>query len=176
MTETAAKLSRKIEHRTDIPFGIENAERDVYELPYGKKYHLFIVHSNADRKEAIDLCHDLESRFNLKCIPKFLMGPSLVEEMQGIMKKSVGIVLLLSPAFFKDNNCVFDIALAVEMNDRNFSAGIINVLLQDIDELPPFLKPYICIEAQKTCDIAAKINDTFCKTGIKLNSIDKLLY
>lgn len=105
----------------------------------------------------------------------FLMGPR-VEQMQEMMMKSVGIVLLLSPAFFKDKNCVIDMALAVEMYERNFSAGIINVLLQDIEELPLLLKPYICIEAQKTCDIAAKINDTFCQTGIKLNLIDKLIY
>lgn len=177
MTETGVKLSRKIGHRRVIHFGIENAERDVYELPYGKKYHLCIVNSKADIYEAIDLCHDLKSRFHLKCtIFSHACWVSLRDvQVKNMMSKSVGVVLLLSPAFFKDKNCVSDMVLAVEMsNDRHFSAGIINVLLQDIDDLPLLLIPYICIEAQKTCDIAAKISEAFCQIGSSF--IDKLVH
>lgn len=180
MTETAAELSSKIGHGTEIPFGNENAERRAYRLPLGKTFHLYIVHSEEEIEEAIELCKNIESRFQLTCRisgREILFGDPGFQQLQYMMSKSVTILLLLSPAFFKDINCVINMELAVEMFcDRNFSVGIINVLLQDIDELPPLLKPYICIEAQKTCDIAAKINDTFCQTGIKLNLIDKLIY
>lgn len=180
MTESADKLSSEIKHLTDVPVGIENAERRAYRLPHGKIYHLYIAHSEEDTGRAIDICKNIESRFQLNCMIScrdFLLGVSPFDQIQNKMTKSVTILLLLSPAFLKDKKCVFEMKLAVETSgDQNFSAGIINVLLQDIDELPPLLKPYICIEAQKACDIAAKINDTFCQTGIKLNLIDKLIY
>lgn len=180
MTETTDKLSSEIKHRTEVPFGNEDAEKRVYQLPLGKEYHLYIAHSEEDIEEAIKLCKDLERRFQLKCMISdrdFLVGSSRVKQMQDLMKKSVTILLLLSPAFFTDSYCVFEMELAVKISrDRNFSEGIIYVLSKDVDELPPLLKPYICIEAQKTFDTAAKINDIFCKTGIKPNPIDKLFY
>lgn len=168
MTETTDKLSSESKHRTDVHFGNENAEIRDYRLPLGKMYHLYIAHSKEEIEEAIRLCKNIESRFQLKCM--ISCRDFLVERFQQIqymMKKCVTILLLLSPAFLKDKNSVFEMQLAVEMFcDRKFSAGIINVILQDLDGLPPSLKPYICIKAQKICDIAAKISETFCQSGI----------
>lgn len=180
MTETADKLSSGSKHRTYVPFGNENAEIRDYRLPLGKMYHLYIAHSEEEIEEAIKLRKNIESRFQLKCMIScrdFLVGGSRFQQMQHMMTKCVTILLLLSPAFLKDKNSVFEMQLAVEMFcDRKFSAGIINVILQDLDGLPPLLKPYICIKAEKICDIAAKISETFCQTGNKLNRIDKLFY
>lgn len=176
MTETVDKLSSESKHWTDVPVGNENAERHAYKLPLRKKYYLCIVHTYEDTGISIDICRNIERQFQLKCMISCRSFFRISEiQVRYMMMKSVGIVFLLSPAFFKDKFCVSEMELAVEISyDGFFSAGIINVLLQDIDELPLLLKPYICIEAQKTCDIAAKINDTFCQTGIKLNLIDKL--
>lgn len=180
MTETTDKLSSEIKQRTDIPFGKENAEKRVYQLPLGKEYHLYIAYSEEDIEEAIELCYDLESRFQLKCMISdrdFLVGYPRVQQIQDMMKKSATILFLLSPAFLIDSCCDIVMKLAAKIScDQNFSEGIFYVLLKDVAELPPLLKPYILIEAQKTFDTAAKINDIFCKTGMKLNPINKLFY
>lgn len=179
MTVTTAKLSKKIGHETETPSATENAERGDYKRPDEKKYDLCIVHSNADRKEAFDIYKDLENRFQLKCLifcyDDILVRFSRVQKIQDMMKKSIGTVFLLSPAFFEGPYFVIETKLAVEIScDRNLTVGIINVLSQDVGELPPLLKPYICIEAQKTCDIAAKISEAFCQIGSSF--IDKLVH
>lgn len=178
MADTTAKLSKKIGHGTEISPATENAERGDYKRPDGKKYDLCIVHSNADRNEAFDIYKDLENRFQLKCLI-FCYDTSMwfprVHQIQDMMKKSIGAVFLLSPAFFEGSDFVFEMELALKMScDRNFTVGIINVLSQDVGELPPLLKPFICIEAQKTCDIAAKISEAICQIGSSF--IDKLVY
>lgn len=135
-----------------------------------KEYHLYIVHSEEDKGQVKTICSDLCSRFKLECIvsdrdcfPCF----SNIRVIRDRMKKSVMVLLFLSPAFFKDSFCVFEMKLAVECScDRNSSLRSINVLLQDVDEIPAALKTYICLEAENTSDNAAKINDAFYQTGI----------
>lgn len=135
-----------------------------------KGYHLYIVYSEEDKAQAMKICRDLERQFQLKCMipgrdsfPGFLSIPEIRDEME----KSVMVLLFLSHAFFKDSCCVLKMKLAVEYSCYpNSSLRLINVLLQDVDKIPPSLKPYICIEAQKTSNNAAKINDSFYQTGI----------
>lgn len=137
-------------------FGIENMKRDVEmnKLPPGKDYHLYVVHSKEDTLQAVNICKQLEIRFRLKCI---LCLPS---QERYKMLRSLTILLLLSPTFLKDVECGFQMRLAFQMSVyQPFNLRIIKVLLQDVDELPPSLEPYSCIDAQKTCDLIAEIND-----------------
>lgn len=135
-----------------------------------KECHLYIVHSEEDKGQAMKICNDLESRFQLKCMISdrdFFPGSLSIHEILDGMEKSVMVLLFLSPAFFEDSCCVFKMKLAVDFSCYlNSCLRLINVLLQDVDEIPPSLKTYICIETQKTSDNAAKINDAFYQTGI----------
>lgn len=61
----------KCDFLTDIPedtYDGENKSPILYELPPGKKYHLFIAHSAIDGQQALKICKELESRFLLKCM------------------------------------------------------------------------------------------------------------
>lgn len=145
----------------------------LYELPPGKKYHLFIAHSAIDGQQALKICKELESRFLLKCMffdRDFMPAKRIDENIQHEMEKSVKVLLLLSPDFLDSHWCDMEARLAVQMSfDRNFDLRIIPVLLRDLDpdnDLPPFLKPYVCIDAQKEYDCTAKIHEAFYYTGV----------
>lgn len=158
MEEGADDFVSEIWLRTGIsPFGIGNMKRDVemIRLPPGKNYHLYVVHSKEDTWQAVDICRQLKIRFRLKCLLSYeTRCPSY------IMLRSLTIMLLLSPAFLNDVKCGFQMRLAFQLSvDQPFNLRIIKVLLQDVDELPPSLEPYSCIDAQKTCDLIAEINE-----------------
>lgn len=145
----------------------------LYELPPGKKYHLFIAHSAIDSQQALKICKELESRFLLKCMffdRDFMPAKRIDENIQQEMEKSVKVLLLLSPDFLNSHWCDMEARLAVQMSfERKFDLRIIPVLLRDLDpdnDLPPFLKPYVCIDAQKEYDCAAKIHEAFYHTGM----------
>lgn len=145
----------------------------LYELPPGKKYHLFIAHSAIDSQQALKICKELESRFLLKCMfsdRDFIPAKRIDENIQQEMEKSVKVLLLLSPDFLNSHWCDMEARLAVQMSfERKFDLRIIPVLLRDLDpdnDLPPFLKPYVCIDAQKEYDCAAKIHEAFYHTGM----------
>lgn len=145
----------------------------LYELPPGKKYHLFIAHSAIDGQQALKICKELESRFLLKCMffdRDFMPAKRIDENIQQEMEKSVKVLLLLSPDFLNSHWCDMEARLAVQMSfDRSSDLRIIPVLLRDLDpdnDLPPFLKPYVCIDARKEYDCTAKIHEAFYYTGV----------
>lgn len=151
----------------------ERNSQILYELPPGKKYHLFIAHSAIDGQQALEICKELESRFLLKCMffdRDFMPAKRIDENIQQEMEKSVKVLLLLSPDFLNSHWCDMEARLAVQMSfDRNVNLRIIPVLLRDLDpdcDLPPFLKPYVCIDAQKEYDCSAKIHEAFYHTGV----------
>lgn len=49
-------------------YTVEIDNQIFYELPPGKKYHIFIAHSTVDHQLAVDICKGLERRFLLKCM------------------------------------------------------------------------------------------------------------
>lgn len=142
------------------------------DLPTGKKYHIFIAHSALDGDQALQICKELESRFLLKCMyfdRDFTPAKRIDENIQHEMEKSVKVLLILSPDFLDSHWCDMEARLAVQMSfDRAFSLRIIPLILRDIDadkDLPPFLKPYVCIDARKEYDSVAKIHEAFYHSG-----------
>lgn len=166
----------KCDFLTDIPEDTCDGEHKspiLYELPPGKKYHLFIAHSAIDGQQALKICKELESRFLLKCMffdRDFMPAKRIDENIQQEMEKSVKVLLLLSPDFLNSHWCDMEARLAVQMSfDRSSDLRIIPVLLRDLDpenDLPPFLKPYVCIDSQKEYDCTAKIHEAFYYTGV----------
>lgn len=60
----------------------EENHKMFYELPPGKKYHLYIAHSAEDEKQVMQISKDLESRFCLRCmfpVRDFMPGKSVRE-------------------------------------------------------------------------------------------------
>uniref|UniRef100_A0A8W8J5X0 TIR domain-containing protein n=1 Tax=Magallana gigas TaxID=29159 RepID=A0A8W8J5X0_MAGGI len=142
-----------------------------YELPPGKKYHLYIAHSAVDETKVIQISNDLENRFNLRCmvpVLDFIPGKSIRENIHGEMEKSVNVLLFLSPEFISSYFGDMEARLAVQMAyDQNFDLRIIPVILRDLNgdsDLPPFLKPFACIDAEEEDDCPAKIAEAFYYT------------
>lgn len=144
-----------------------------YELPPGKKYHLYIAHSAVDETKVMQISNDLENRFNLRCmIPvlDFIPGKSIGENIHCEMEKSVNVLLFLSPEFISSYFGDIEARMAVQMAyDQNFNLRIIPVILRDLNgdsDLPPFLKPFACIDAEEEDDCPAIIAEAFYYTGI----------
>ncbi|XP_062594556.1 uncharacterized protein LOC134255973 [Saccostrea cucullata] len=143
------------------------------DLPSGKLYHLFIAHSAVDGDQALKICQELENRFLLKCMyydRDFTIAKKIDENIQHEMEKSVKVLLVLSPDFLCSHWCDMEARLAVQMSfDRKFSLRIIPLILHGLDtdnDLPPFLKPYVCIDARKESDVSAKIHEAYYHSGV----------
>lgn len=160
-------------------YTVEIDNQIFYELPPGKKYHIFIAHSTVDHQLAVDICKELERRFLLKCMlfdRDFLPAKPIDVNVQHELEKSVKVLLLLSPDFLKSQWCDMEARLAVQMcYDPNFKLKIIPVLVRGLNvdsNLPPFLKPFRYIDAQKESDCPAKINEAFYQIGNTANLIN----
>lgn len=85
------------------------------------------------------------------------------------MLKSVNVLLILTPSFLKSLWCDVEARLAIQMSyDPNFHLQIIPLKLRDLSadsDLPPFLKPFECIDAQRESDIPARINKALYHIG-----------
>lgn len=143
-----------------------------YELPPGKKYHLYISHSDEDETQALKIGRDLESRFFFRCMISgrdFLPGTWICDNIHHEMLKSVNVLLILTPSFLKSLWCDVEARLAVQMSyDPNFNLQIIPLKLRDLgadSDLPPFLKPFECIDAQRESDIPARLNNALYHIG-----------
>lgn len=128
-------------------YTVEIDNQVFYELPPGKKYHLFIAHSTVDHQLAVDICKELERRFLLKCMlfdRDFLPAKPIDVNAQHELERNVKVLLLLSPDFLKSQWCDMEARLAVQMfYDPNFKLKIIPVLVRGLNvdsNLPPFLK------------------------------------
>lgn len=144
-----------------------------YELPPGKKYHLYISHSDEDETQALKIGRDLESRFFFRCMISgrdLLPGTSICDNIHHEMLKSVNVLLILTPSFLKGLWCDVEARLAVQMSyDPNFNLHIIPLKLRDLgadSNLPPFLKPFECIDAKRESDLPAKINKELNHIGM----------
>lgn len=144
----------------------------LYELPPGKYYHLYIVHSDEDSLQASAICGELESRFLLKCMLPCQHGGSsfsIMFEIQDKMSKIANVLLLLSPAFLKyEWSDIVINNIVLMFHDSNFNSKVIPVILRDIDagcDLPLLLRHYVCIDAQKENDCCAKIIEAIYHTG-----------
>lgn len=158
---------------------VEIDNQIFYELPSGKLYHLFIAHSTVDHQLAVDISKELGGRFLLKCMlfdRDFIPAKPIDVNVQHELEKSVKVLLLLSPDFLKSQWCDMEARLAVQMfYDPNFNLKIIPVLVRGLNvdsDLPPFLKPFRYIDAQKESDCTAKINEAFYQIGNAANLIN----
>ncbi|XP_062573848.1 uncharacterized protein LOC134235713, partial [Saccostrea cucullata] len=134
-------------------------------LPPGKKYHIFISCSSEDIEEVNKICKDLEKRFFFRCMQferDFVAGKRLDDNIHSEMTKSVKVLMALSPAYIESHWCMREADVAVQLTYSNReNLKIIPVLLRPIDDMPPFLKRYRYIEAQKEEDVPAKIMDAY---------------
>lgn len=158
---------------------VEIDNKIFHELPPGKRYHLFIAHSTVDHQLAVDLCKELEGRFLLKCMlfdRDFIPAKPIDVNAQHELERSVKVLLLLSPDFLNSQWCDMEARLAVQMcYDPIFNLKIIPVLVRGLNvdkNLPPFLKPFCFIDAQKESDCPAKINEAFYQIGNTANLIN----
>lgn len=148
----------------------------LYKLPPGKRYHVYISHAAAEETQAKLIGRALESRFLLQCLisPRdFTPDQTICDNIHHELMKSISVLLLLSPDFFKSKWCDVEARLAVQLSyDLNINLKIIPVLLQDLNsdtDLPLFLQPFACIDAQKGADCPAQIKEAFYKSGIIVN-------
>ncbi|XP_076087463.1 uncharacterized protein LOC143057888 [Mytilus galloprovincialis] len=148
------------------PLGTDYFKQQLFELPSGKKYHLFISHSSEDGSEVKDLCNDLEKRFHLKCMNyerDFIPGKLLDDNVHDEMKKSSKILIVMSPSYLDSFICVQEARQAFEMAHADGEhMKVIPILLRPVKkDLPPFLKSYRYIDALKEKNIALNIMETF---------------
>lgn len=145
----------------------------LYKLPPGKKYHIYISHAAAQETQAKLIGKALESRFLLRCLIStcdYSSDRTICDNMHHELLKSVSVLLLLSPEFFKSKLCDVEARLAVQLSyDLNFDLKIIPVLVHDLNadtQLPLFLQPFACIAALREVDCSAQIKEAFYKSGI----------
>ncbi|XP_062581634.1 uncharacterized protein LOC134243396 [Saccostrea cucullata] len=181
-SETCVKIplecTSDIQEETDIfPSDSTEIQSSVRGLPPGKKYHIFTSCSSEDIEEVNKLCEELEKRFYLRCMQferDFVAGKRLDDNIHSEMTKSVKVLIALSPAYIKSHWCMREADEAVQLSySNNEKLKIIPVLLRSIDEpdMPPFLKKYRYIDAQKEEDVAAKIMDAYYHS----EAVDKIL-
>ncbi|XP_052709957.1 uncharacterized protein LOC128184489 [Crassostrea angulata] len=144
-------------------------------LPPCKKYHLFISYSAEDREDANKICEHMEKRFQMKCMNferDFVPGKSIDENISYEMQRSVKVLLILSPNYTQSHWCVTEAREACQLSFKDLcDVSVIPLLLRPLEkQLPPFLKSFVYIDAQKELDVPAKIYDAYLNPG----SIDPL--
>lgn len=144
-----------------------------FNLPSGKKYHLFVSHSSDDRDDVYKICEELEKRFFLKCSNferDFVSGQTIDDNIKNEMCKSVKVLLVLSSSYLGSLWCMGEAHEAMDMSTRKRNNNVIPIMLRPFDssQLPPTLKRYRYIDAVKENDVAAKIRDAFYHSGISI--------
>ncbi|XP_062617211.1 uncharacterized protein LOC134278916 [Saccostrea cucullata] len=153
----------------------EHCELDVLPLQSDKKYHLFISYSSEDRDDANEICGCMEQRFHMKCMNferNFVPGKNIDDNIAENMRKSVKVLIILSPNYLQSHWCVTEAREAAQLSFTGFSdVNVIPLLLRPLGkDLPPFLKSYVYIDAQREIDVPAKIYEAYLNPG----SIDPL--
>ncbi|VDI38450.1 Hypothetical predicted protein, partial [Mytilus galloprovincialis] len=113
-----------------------------YDLPAGKKYHIFIACSGEDSEKGRWLMEQLESRYPFRCVyheRDFLPGAMIVDNMKEFMDKSVKSLLLISKGFMDSYHCTLERTFAISISNETGKNCIIPVLLEDVP-LPPVLR------------------------------------
>ncbi|XP_062576729.1 uncharacterized protein LOC134238618 [Saccostrea cucullata] len=151
------------------------SEQRVLPLQADKKYHLFISYSSDDRDDANKICECMEQRFHMKCMNferDFVPGKNIDDNIADNMRKSVKVLIILSPNYLQSHWCVTEAREAAQLSFTGFSdVNVIPLLLRPLGkDLPPFLKSYIYIDAQKEIDVPAKIYEAY----LNPDSIDPL--
>lgn len=139
-------------------------------LPPSKKYHLFISYSAEDREDANKICEHMERRFQMKCMNferNFVPGKSIDENISDEMQKSVKVLLILSPNYTQSHWCVTEAREACQLSFKDLcDVSVIPLFLRPLEkQLPPFLKSFVYIDAQKELDVPAKIYDAYLNPG-----------
>ncbi|XP_076095438.1 uncharacterized protein LOC143066338 [Mytilus galloprovincialis] len=136
-----------------------------FNLPPGKKYHLFVSYSSDDTDEVYKICEELEKRFFLKCSNferDFVAGQTIDDNIKNEMCKSVKVLLVLSSSYLGSLWCMGEAHEAMDMSTRRRNNNVIPIMLRPLDiQLPTILKRYRYIDAVKENDVAAKIRDAF---------------
>lgn len=150
-------------------------------LPPNKKYHLFISYSAEDREDANKICEHMEKRFQMKCMNferDFVPGKSIDENISDEMQKSVKVLLILSPNYTQSHWCVTEAREACQLSFKDLcDVSVIPLLLRPLEkQLPPFLKSFVYIDAQKELDVPAKIYDAYLNPGIYMYLIENVSY
>ncbi|XP_048768075.1 uncharacterized protein LOC125674818 isoform X3 [Ostrea edulis] len=153
----------------------EAAKGNIPPLPPGKKYHLFVSYSSEDREAANTIRDQMERRFHLKCMDferDFIPGKNIDKNIADEMLHSVKVLLILSPFYIQSFWCVTEAREACNLSFTDVeNLNVIPLLLRPLEkDLPPFLKSYVYIDAQKELDVPAKIFEAFNHPG----SVDPL--
>lgn len=160
-TETETEIKPPVMDYFDQPF---------FNLPPDKKYHLFVAHSSEDSSEVKDLCKELETRFFLKCMNyerDFIPGKLLEDNIHDEMKKSLKILIVISPSFLDSFWGITEARQAFQIAHADGdNLKVIPILLRPVKrEIPSFLKSYRYIDVLQEKDVAAKIMDAFYHSG-----------
>ncbi|XP_061179032.1 uncharacterized protein LOC133187629 [Saccostrea echinata] len=147
----------------------EDKEVPHIPLPPGKKYHLFVSYCSEDKEEARNITEQLTERFNLTCMncnDDFTPGKSIDQNIHYEMECSLKVLLLLSTSYLKRHWCVTEAREVCQLSFTDVNnLNVIPVLLNPVQELPPFLKSIVYIDKVIEKDVAAKIYDAFNRTG-----------
>lgn len=102
----------------DLPF-----PDDDRALPEGKDYHVYFASCYEDESFVIDRLKALESSpYNLKCCiacRDFLPGSSVRQCIVQSMKKSLAVVIVLSPDYLNSRWGTFEINSAIRISDTH---------------------------------------------------------
>lgn len=131
----------------------------LYKLPPGKKYHIYISHAAAQETQAKLIGKALESRFLLRCLIStcdYSSDQTICDNMHHELLKSVSVLLLLSPEFFKSKLCDVEARLAVQLSyDLKFDLRIIPVFFtgfkcrHSITTVSTTFRMYSCTEGSR---------------------------
>lgn len=105
-------------------------------LPYGKTYHLFLSFCQEDEGIAYSLLHELESKYQLKCLyhlRDFKPGVHVTENILDGIEKSMKIVYLLSQKFKESQLCKMEILYGIMASHKQCENSLIPVLLEPIE-------------------------------------------
>ncbi|XP_062576730.1 uncharacterized protein LOC134238619 [Saccostrea cucullata] len=149
----------------------EHSDVQVLPLQPDKKYHLFISYSSEDRDDANEICGCMEQRFQMKCMNferDFVPGKNIDDNIADNMRKSVKVLIILSPNYLQSHWCVTEAREAAQLSFTGPDVNVIPLLLRPLAEdlnVPPFLKSLVYIDAQREFDVPAKIYEAYLNPG-----------
>ena len=143
---TAVKLL--MENRPDT--GVSSHKHDIPELPYKKDYHLFVCYTEYNAADVRQIVEHLEA-YGLKCCyheRDFLPGQNVLQNINSAIKRSMGIVIVLSEEFVNSGFCQHEIEQALHSSITQ--SYVIIPVKTELCVVPDVLKTFTYIDAQNS--------------------------
>lgn len=163
---------------THVKIGIEHSEitdqssviqpdTTLYDLAEGKKFHLFISHSNVDYEQVKILVNKLEKEYSIRCMMAerdFVGGVPIEVNITARIEESMKILIVFTPNYLESGWCEYEQRIGFAASIKKRKNCIIPLMLEPCD-IPNSLKDLTYIDARHETDIPTKIMEAFYSNG-----------